>query len=176
MSKVVLAIGWTILLLFIMSVYTGYTTLSDAAATLTATIKHVMGGQVMVPANAYEGGGYVSEGIGGQALQLNLNSLQTALGDHLPVAWRGSRVTSGANNTLLWRLPAATEQGYGLTGPVTIAAISETSQPFPTLLTTVAIPVAVHTLMGTWTGTIHRAIVLPLAGQTGPGTFVRYTP
>lgn len=174
MSKVVMGIGFMILLVFLMSIYIGYTTLTDGAATLTSSVKHALAGQVMVPANAAAGGGYVNEGLNAEGLDLNLNSLTTAVANQISALWSGSHVATTTDDALTWTLPALVSQGFNVTGPLTIAPITESRSAPPTLFTMVAIPVAVHTLFGTWTGTIHRAVTLPLAGQTGPNTFVPY--
>lgn len=179
MSKVVQAIGFMILLVWIMSIYLGYTALTDAAATLTATVKHAIAGEVMVPATNPEGGGYVDEQVGGSDLQLNIGSLTKGVAYAIPRVWGGSRiVVASLPGSITWTLPVSVAQGYGVTGPITIAPIQYhqpvgTAPPF--LTTTVSIPVAVHTIFGSWTGTIRRAVDLPLAGQTGPGTFTPYS-
>ena len=174
MSKMVMGLGFMLFLVFFISIYSGYTMLTDAAATLTASVRHAIAGSVMVPANGAAGGGYVNEGLNAQGLTLNLNTLTQAVVAKIPVLWQGSRMTPLSTGAVLWTLPAAVARGYSITGPITINAITETGATPPTLATTVAIPVSVPTLFGTWTGVLHRAITLPLAGQTGPGTFVPY--
>ena len=57
MSKVVLSIGFLIIIFFIMSVYVGYTTMASAASVITTHVKHAMAAEVMVPANNPNGGG-----------------------------------------------------------------------------------------------------------------------
>lgn len=174
MSKVVLSMGFMMVLVFVMTVYSGYTALSDAARTLTAAVEHAIAGTVMKPANLATGGGYINEGVGGTHLQLSLTSLTTGVDTALPRVWAGSQVREIANGALQWTLPSASAAGFHVSGPITIAPLSESATDPPTLSTTVVIPVAVPTLTGTWTGRIHRAIVLPLAGQTQPETFVLY--
>lgn len=174
MAQTVWGLGVFLILVFFSSAYMGYTKVVDAGATLTATVKHAIAGAVMKPANAPTGGGYVNEGLDGSNLQLNLSSLTTAVQLQLPHSWPGSTVVPTASGGLRWTLPRATNVGYGLTGPAVISAVTESSNAPPTLTATVAIPIAVPTWVGTWHGVIHREIVLPLAGQTGPKTFVPY--
>lgn len=173
MSKVVLSLGLMVVLTLIVSVYQGYTALTDAATTLTASVKHVIAGRVMVPANQTVPGGYVNEGKYGQNLQLNLSALGQGVADQLPRTWPGSQVQSGSHGWQ-WTLPSRDARGWNIAGPITIAPLAESSALPPTLTTTVSIPIAVPTLMGTWRGTLRRAVVLPLAGQTAPNQFVRY--
>lgn len=174
MGQTIWGIGLALVLVFMSSVYAGYTKVLDAGATLTATVKHAIAGSVMKPANSATGGGYINEQIGGAHLALNLSSLMMAVANQLPQSWQGSSVAAASNGGLLWTLPVTTRVGYNITGPVTISAVTESSSAQPTLTATVAIPIQVPIWAATWSGVIHRQIVIPLAGQTGPNHFVPY--
>ena len=174
MSNIVLAIGFLLQLVFFASVFLGYTTVVDGAATLTTTVRHAIAGQVMVAANAAGGGGYVTEGVNAGGLTLNLTSLTEAAARHLPTVWSGSKVSVLTDGAIAWTLPASAAAGYDVTGPITVSPVTESTTMPPTLRTMVTIPVAVPFLFGTWRGTIQHTVVLPLAGQTAPDQFVSY--
>jgi hypothetical protein len=173
MSKMVLSIGFLIIIFFVMSVYLGYTVVSDAAATITATVKHAIAAEVMIPAN--DGGGYVTEGLGGAGLNLDLPALTQGVNNRLTTQWPGAKAQEDPVQALTWVLPPGMSGGYHITGPVFITRITESTSLPPTLTAQVAIPIAVNFWMGVWTGTIQRTIVLPLAGQQLTNAFVPYT-
>lgn len=174
MSNVILAVGLMLQIVWVAWLFIGYATLVDAASTLTATVRHVIAGQIMVPANGAAGGGYVAEGVNADGLTLNLASLTDAAARHLPTVWPGSKVSVAADGVITWTLPASAADGYDVTGPITLGPVTESSTMPPTLRTTVTIPVAVPLLFGRWRSTLQRTVVLPLAGQTARDQFVSY--
>jgi len=175
MGQTVWGLGIMFVLTFLMSAYAGYTKVLDAGTSLTATVKHAIAGSVMKPSNDPTGGGYYIEGVGGTHLVLNMATLTEAVETALPESWPGSQVTPAANGGIVWTLPNATNIGYGITGPATISAITDSNASPPTLTAMVSIPIQVPTWVVTWHGVIHREIILPLAGQTGPQQFVQYS-
>ena len=175
MSKVVLSIGFLIIIFFIMSVYVGYTTMASAASVITTHVKHAMAAEVMVPANNPNGGGYVTEGLGGTGLNLDLPALTQGVNHLLVTQWQGGQLAEDAIQASTWKLPAGIAGGYHITGPVFLSRITESTSLPPTLTATVSIPIAVSFWIGTWTGTIQRTVVLPIAGQQFTDAFVPYS-
>ena len=175
MSKVVLSLGFFLMLLFIMGVYLGYTVVITAADTITTHVQHVIASEVMVPANSPHGGGYVTEGVGGVGLNLDLPTLTAGVNYQLAQEWQGGQAQENSVQAITWFLPSGVNRGYHITGPVSISRITESTSLPPVLTAQVAIPIAVNVWLGSWTGILHRTVVLPLAGQQFTNDFVGYS-
>lgn len=172
MSKVVLSIGFLLMILFTFSAYLGYTVVTAAANAITTHVKHAIAAEVMVPAT--QGGGYVTEGLGGTGLNLDLLSLTQGVNRALATHYQGGSIHENVVQTSLWHLPASIAGGYHITGPIFISRITESTSLPPVLTAHIAIPIAVNFWVGTWTGTLQRTVVLPLAGQEFTNAFVAY--
>lgn len=171
-SKIVLGIGFLLMILFVFSAYLGYTVVTAAANAVTTHVQHAIAAEVMVPAT--QGGGYVTEGLGGTGLNLDLPRLTQGVNQELATHYTGGSTQEDVVQASLWHLPASVAGGYHITGPIFISRITESTSLPPVLTAHIAIPIAVSFWAGTWTGTLQRTVTLPLAGQEFPNAFVAY--
>lgn len=170
-SQVVLSIGLFVLTASALAAWDGYSQLANTRTTLLTTIRSSISTAVITPAPQ---GGYVTEGLAGSSLELNLGDLVHAAADSAQQSIPHSKVQVGSTG-FTWTLSQAQATPRDVGGTISVGPIMQSNTNGYHLQANVSVPVVVPLFgMPAWHTTMKATVYVPLGGQTAPAVFVPY--
>lgn len=175
-SGVLLGVGLAVTLTLVWWAWQTDTILVATGRTIAGAVRAGLAAGAVAPDG--QGGGYVTEGVGGRALQLDAAGVAQAVAGACQRAEPGSTVTV-AGATVTWTWPPGAAATAHLAGPVTVGPVAYQTPPAapPTLTAEVQVPWRLPILPGiTWAQTVTQTVTVTLAGEQAPGQFAPYQP